>query len=116
MIDDADDARIRWHLDREEGESRFLAPNEEDRLGWARADSIDSDERPAGGRAIRRERLQQHQLDPVQLFVLHPDDDIADDKRFREARKRVREAEKALREARKLERQAAREARERKRM
>ena len=45
---------------------------------------------------------------------VRPDDaDIADDKRFREARKAVREAEKALRDARKLERQAAREARDR---
>ncbi|ALJ19802.1 TetR/AcrR family transcriptional regulator [Microbacterium sp. No. 7] len=41
------------------------------------------------------------------------DGDIADDKRFREARKAVREAEKALREARRRERQEAREARER---
>ncbi len=41
------------------------------------------------------------------------DADIADDKRYREARKAVRDAEKALRAARKLERQAAREARER---
>lgn len=41
------------------------------------------------------------------------DHDIADDKRFREARKRVLEAEKHLRDARKLERQAAREARAR---
>lgn len=43
-----------------------------------------------------------------------PDDaDIADDKKFREARKAVREAEKLLRAARKVERQAAREARDR---
>jgi AcrR family transcriptional regulator len=42
------------------------------------------------------------------------DADIADDKKFREARKAVREAEKALRAAHKLERQAAREARDRK--
>lgn len=41
------------------------------------------------------------------------DADIADDKRFREARKAVREAEKVLRDARKHERQAARDARER---
>ena len=41
------------------------------------------------------------------------DAEIADDRRFREARKAVRAAERALREARKLERQAAREARER---
>jgi len=42
------------------------------------------------------------------------DADIADDKKFREARKAVREAEKALRAAHKLERQTAREARDRK--
>jgi AcrR family transcriptional regulator len=41
------------------------------------------------------------------------DADIADDKKFREARKAVRQAEKALRDARRGERQAAREARER---
>ena len=41
------------------------------------------------------------------------DAEIADDKRFREARKDVREAEKILRDARKQERAAAREARER---
>lgn len=41
------------------------------------------------------------------------DADIADDKRFREARKAVRDAEKALRDARKIERQVARDARER---
>lgn len=41
------------------------------------------------------------------------DADIADDKKYREARKAVREAEKALRDARKLERTAARDARER---
>ncbi|GAA5202552.1 TetR/AcrR family transcriptional regulator [Microbacterium jejuense] len=43
-----------------------------------------------------------------------PDDaDIADDKRYREARKSVREAEKVLRAARKAERQEARAARDR---
>ncbi|WP_214465436.1 TetR/AcrR family transcriptional regulator [Microbacterium flavescens] len=41
------------------------------------------------------------------------DADIADDKRFREARKAVHAAEKALRDARKAERQAARDAHER---
>jgi AcrR family transcriptional regulator len=41
------------------------------------------------------------------------DADIADDKRYREARKAVREAEKVLRAARRAERQAAREARDR---
>ena len=38
---------------------------------------------------------------------------IADDKRFREARKSVRDAERVLRDARRAERQAAREAYER---
>ncbi|GAA5206635.1 TetR/AcrR family transcriptional regulator [Microbacterium kyungheense] len=43
-----------------------------------------------------------------------PDDaDIADDKKFREARKAVRDAEKVLRAARKAERQEARAARDR---
>lgn len=41
------------------------------------------------------------------------DADVADDRRFREARRAVREAERALRDARKLERQAANEARQR---
>lgn len=41
------------------------------------------------------------------------DDDIADDKKVREARKAVRVAEKVLRDARKVERQIARDARER---
>ncbi|MCH6231062.1 TetR/AcrR family transcriptional regulator C-terminal domain-containing protein [Microbacterium sp. CFH 31415] len=41
------------------------------------------------------------------------DADIADDKKFREARKAVRQAEKALRDARRIERQVAREVRER---
>ena len=53
----------------------------------------------------RRERPQS--------WVERDDADIADDKKFREARKAVREAEKALRDAHKLERQAAREARDR---
>ncbi|HKP08000.1 MAG TPA: TetR/AcrR family transcriptional regulator [Microbacterium sp.] len=48
-----------------------------------------------------------------QSWVVPDDADIADDKKFREARKAVRDAEKALRDAHKLERQAAREARER---
>jgi hypothetical protein len=48
-----------------------------------------------------------------QSWVVPDDADIADDKKFREARKAVREAEKALRDAHKLERQAAREARDR---
>ncbi|KAA9156180.1 TetR/AcrR family transcriptional regulator [Microbacterium lushaniae] len=39
--------------------------------------------------------------------------DVAEDKRYREARKAMREAEKALRAARKLERQALAEARQR---
>ncbi|HEY9308221.1 MAG TPA: TetR/AcrR family transcriptional regulator [Microbacterium sp.] len=47
-------------------------------------------------------------------WVALDDADIADDKKFREARKAVREAEKVLRAAHKLERQAAREARDRK--
>ena len=46
-------------------------------------------------------------------WVVPDDADIADDKKFREARKAVRDAEKALRDAHKLERQAAREARDR---
>ncbi|MBW9121292.1 TetR/AcrR family transcriptional regulator C-terminal domain-containing protein [Microbacterium trichothecenolyticum] len=46
-------------------------------------------------------------------WVVPDDADIADDKRFREARKAVREAEKALRDAHRLQRQAAREARDR---
>src|SRR5688572_121185 len=41
------------------------------------------------------------------------DSDIADDKRFREARRSVRDAERMLRDARRMERQAAREARQR---
>lgn len=49
---------------------------------------------------------------PVPQLVVD-DADIADDKRFREARKAVREAEKLLRSARKAERQVARAARER---
>ena len=56
----------------------------------------------AQGRTV--ERVPWAQLD---------DADIADDKKYREARKAVREAEKALRDARKLERVAARDARER---
>ncbi|MEV4685967.1 TetR/AcrR family transcriptional regulator [Microbacterium sp. LWH3-1.2] len=46
-------------------------------------------------------------------WVRADDADIADDKKFREARKAVRLAERALRDARRAERQAAREARER---
>ena len=53
----------------------------------------------------RRERPQS--------WVERDDADIADDKKFREARKAVRDAEKVLRDAHKLERQAAREARDR---
>ncbi|MCW3493527.1 TetR/AcrR family transcriptional regulator [Microbacterium sp. SSM24] len=41
------------------------------------------------------------------------DAEIADDKRYREARKAVREAEKGLRDARRMLRQSAREARDR---
>ncbi|MGU3646774.1 TetR/AcrR family transcriptional regulator [Microbacterium sp. C23T] len=48
-----------------------------------------------------------------QTWVERDDADIADDKKFREARKAVRDAEKVLRDAHKLERQAAREARDR---
>lgn len=48
-----------------------------------------------------------------QSWVERDDADIADDKKFREARKAVRDAEKVLRDAHKLERQAAREARDR---
>lgn len=46
-------------------------------------------------------------------YIVPDDADVADDKRYRDARKAVRAAEKALRDARKLERQALREARER---
>ncbi|MFB7883789.1 TetR/AcrR family transcriptional regulator [Microbacterium sp. NPDC056057] len=53
----------------------------------------------------RRERPQS--------WVERDDADIADDKKFREARKAVRDAEKVLRDAHRLERQAAREARDR---
>jgi AcrR family transcriptional regulator len=51
--------------------------------------------------------------EPRQPWVVPDDADIADDKRFREARKAVRAAEKALRDAQKLERLAARDARDR---
>ncbi|WP_194410641.1 TetR/AcrR family transcriptional regulator [Microbacterium cremeum] len=55
---------------------------------------------------------QGRTVERVPLMPLE-DADIADDKKYREARKAVRDAEKALRDARKLERQAARDARER---
>lgn len=51
--------------------------------------------------------------DKRQVWPRAADADIADDKRFREARRGVRDAERALRDARRVERQAAREARER---
>ncbi|WP_127473072.1 TetR/AcrR family transcriptional regulator [Microbacterium sulfonylureivorans] len=54
------------------------------------------------GRAVEREP-----------WLRADDEDIADDKKFREARKAVREAEKGLRDAKKIERQVARDARER---
>lgn len=46
-------------------------------------------------------------------WTVRADEDISDDKRFREAQKAVREAEKTLRDAHRAVRQAAREARER---
>lgn len=51
--------------------------------------------------------------DPVVPWMTLDDAGIADDKRYREARKAVREAEKVLRAARKAERQVAQAARER---
>ncbi|GAA2010224.1 TetR/AcrR family transcriptional regulator [Microbacterium ulmi] len=51
--------------------------------------------------------------EPPHPWVEAQDADVADDRRFREARKAVRDAEKVLRDARRAQRQAAREARER---
>jgi len=57
--------------------------------------------------------VEDGRREPRPTWAAPDDADIADDKRFREARKAVRVAEKSLRDAHKLERQAAREARDR---
>lgn len=70
-------------------------------------------ERSLDGVASYMEAVAQGQVAERAPWTLLDDADIADDKKYREARKAVRDAEKALRDARKLERIAARDARER---
>jgi hypothetical protein len=40
VIDDANDARIGWHLNRVEGKARFLASDKKDRLTHAGTNGI----------------------------------------------------------------------------
>ncbi len=70
-------------------------------------------ERSLDGVAAYIAQVEEGRRDTRQTWTRVDDDDIADDKRFRDAQKAVQHAEKALRDARKLERQAARDARER---
>src|SRR5262245_5694125 len=78
MIDDADDARVCRNLDRIKREACLLAADKEHRFTDASAHRVDSDERPAGVRSIRRKRLQHQQLHPCQVVVLARDDEVAD--------------------------------------
>src|SRR5262245_30343946 len=79
MIDDADDARVGRNLDRIKRKACFLAADEKHRLADARTCGIDRDQRAAGVRSIRGNRLQHQQFDPCQVVVLARDDDIAND-------------------------------------
>src|SRR5262245_25050543 len=78
MIDDPHDTRVGWNLGRVKREARFLAADEEHRFSDTRADCVDGDERAAGVRSIRSDRLQHQQFDPRQVVVLARDDDITD--------------------------------------
>src|SRR6185436_1408129 len=81
VIDDADDARVDGRLDGIERKARFLAAHEEHFFADAGADRIDGDEGPAGGLALRRERLEDQQLQAHEVFVFSRDDDVPDDSR-----------------------------------
>ena len=81
MIDDADDAGVGGRFGGQERKRRFLAADEEHVLAHAGADRVERDERPAGGLAIGRHRLQHEQLVAVERGVLDGRDDVADDAR-----------------------------------
>jgi hypothetical protein len=79
MIDDPHDARIGGDLDWMEWETRFFTSHKEHGFANTRANRIDSNERSARRFTVGIQGLEQHQLDPVQVFVFHRRDDIADD-------------------------------------
>src|SRR6185312_11787699 len=78
VIDDADDAGVDGGFDGIKGKARFLAAHEEDFLADARADRIDRDQRAAGGLTLRRQRLNDQELQPRQVFVFAGHDNIPD--------------------------------------
>src|SRR5688572_20000545 len=77
LVDDADDARVRRHFNRVPREAGFLAANEEHGLADTGADRVDRHQRPAHVRAVRRDRLDEQQLDAVEAGIFDGGDDVA---------------------------------------
>ena len=76
MVHDSDDRRIDRGFRGVEGKARFLAADEEHFLSHARTDRIHRDERPSRRLALRRQRLDDEELDPGQTLVFARDDDV----------------------------------------
>ena len=76
-IDDADDGSVGWRLRGIERECRFAAAHEEHVFADARADRIHRDQRTPGRLAGGGQRLQDEQLDPVEVGILHGRDHFA---------------------------------------
>jgi hypothetical protein len=79
MVDDTDDAGVDRRFSGIEREAGLFAADEEHFFADARADRVDRDEGPPCELSLRRERLDEQQLDPDQVLVLPRGDDIADD-------------------------------------
>src|SRR5262245_11473276 len=77
LIDDADDTRVSRYFHRMPREARFLAADEEHLFANSSANRIHGHKRPADVRAVGVDRLDEQQLDAVEVGILLRGDNVA---------------------------------------
>ena len=77
MIDNPDDAGVNRRLDGMERETRFFAADEEHFFSDTGTDRIHGNKYPPRRPTIRRQRLQDEELERPQVFVLARGDNVA---------------------------------------
>lgn len=81
VIDDPDHAGVGRRFTGQERKGGFTSPNKKHAFAHTGADGVQSDNRPAHGTGISRDRLHEQQLVSVEIRVLHGGHDVADDLR-----------------------------------
>src|SRR5947208_3497014 len=76
-IDNSDDCGIDRRLGWEKGKARFSAAHEEHLLAGASSHGVNRHQRPAGRLTVRRQRLDEKQLEADEVGVLASGDDVA---------------------------------------